>query len=91
MGSAEFGTMPYSEADDTNVLNVGLTLEDEFVLTRVKNKAKKLKGEARDQFLYSLVFKMVCRERAYRSVMTEVGLNIDTNVKIFEDDGPAES
>lgn len=91
MSPAEFRAMALAEPDETNILNCSLTLEDEFILTRVKNKAKALRGTARDQFLYGLVFKMVCRERAYRSVMTECGLNIDTNVKIFDEDVCEES
>jgi len=27
----------------------------------------------------------VCRERAYKSVMEEIGVAIDTNIDIFED------
>lgn len=67
-------------------LVVGLTLEDDFILTRLKNKARNLKGEARDQYLWKTIFRFVCRERAYKSVMDEIGVAIDTNIDIFEDE-----
>ena len=66
-------------------LNVGLTLEDDFTLTRLKNAAHALKGDARDQYLWKTIFRFVCRERAYKSVMDEVGVVVDTNIGIFSD------
>ena len=66
-------------------IRVGLTLEDDFTLTRLKNTAHALEGEARDQYLWKTIFRFVCRERAYKSVMEEIGVAIDTNVDIFED------
>jgi len=71
--------------DERGQLRVGLTLEDDFTLTRLKNVAHQLKGEARDQYLWKTIFKFVCRERAFKSVMEEIGVVIDTNVDIFED------
>jgi hypothetical protein len=67
-------------------LNVGLTLEDDFTLTRLKNAAHALKGDARDQYLWKTIFRFVCRERAYKSVMDEVGVVVDTNIGIFSDE-----
>lgn len=78
------------DEDESTTINTHLTLEDEFTLTRIKNRAYELEKGDRDQFLWSVVFRLVCRERAYRSVMSEIGLSIDTNVRIFEEDGPAE-
>ena len=72
--------------EDTDHITVGLTLEDDFTLTRLKNAAHELKGEARDQYLWKTIFRFVCRERAYKCVMDELGLNIDTNVDIFGSD-----
>lgn len=66
-------------------LRVGLTIEDDFTLTRIKNQAQSLKGDARDQFLWKTIFRFVCRERAYKSVMEEIGVVVDTNIGIFED------
>lgn len=66
-------------------IRVGLTLEDDFTLTRLKNAAHSLKGEARDQYLWNTIFRFVCRERAYKSVMGEIGVVIDTEVDIFND------
>lgn len=67
-------------------LNVGLTLEDDFTLTRLKNAAHALKGDARDQYLWKTIYRFVCRERAYKSVMDEVGVVVDTNIGIFSDE-----
>lgn len=71
--------------DESESIVVGLTLEDDFTLTRLKNNANDLKGADRDQYLWKTIFKFVCRERAYKSVMDELGLAIDTNVDIFDD------
>ncbi len=76
--------------DDSTSLNCNLTLEDEFTLTRIKNRAYELQKGDRDQYLWSVVFRLVCRERAYRSVMNEIGIAVDTNVRIFDEDGPEE-
>jgi hypothetical protein len=72
-------------AKDHDQIKVGLTLEDDFTLTRLKNEAHSLKGEERDQFLWKTIFRFVCRERAYKSVMNEIGVVIDTNIGIFEE------
>jgi hypothetical protein len=71
--------------NDSESIIVGLTLEDDFTLTRLKNNANYLKGEDRDQYLWKTIFKFVCRERAFKSVMDELGLAVDTNVDIFDD------
>jgi hypothetical protein len=75
--------------DEHGQIRVGLTLEDDFTLTRLKNKAYELKGDARDQYLWKTIFRFVCRERAFKSVMEEIGVAIDTNVDIFEDEASA--
>lgn len=72
--------------DEHGQLHVGLTLEDDFILTRLKNAAHALKGEARDQYLWKTIFRFVCRERAFKSVMEEIGVVVDTNIDIFEDE-----
>jgi hypothetical protein len=71
--------------DEHGQIRVGLTLEDDFTLTRLKNIAHTLKGDARDQYLWKTIFRFVCRERAYKSVMEEIGVAIDTNIDIFEE------
>ena len=73
--------------DEHGHIRVGLTLEDDFTLTRLKNAAHSLKGEARDQYLWKTIFRFICRERSYKSVMEEIGVAIDTNVSIFDDSG----
>lgn len=71
-------------------LNCNLTLEDEFVLTRIRTEAHALKSKDRDQYLWNTVFKLICRERAYKTVMAEVGIAVDTNMRLFEDEAPEE-
>ena len=70
--------------DEHGHIQVGLTLEDDLTLTRLKNAAHSLEGEARDQYLWKAIFRFVCRERAYKSVMEEIGVVIDTNIDIFD-------
>lgn len=67
-------------------LSCGLTLEDEFVLTRIRTKAHSLKSKDRDSYLWDKVFKLICRERAYKTVMQKVGITVDTNMNLFEDE-----
>jgi len=67
-------------------LSCGLTLEDEFVLTRIRTKAHSLKSKDRDSYLWDKVFKLICRERAYKTVMRKVGVTVDTNMNLFEDE-----
>lgn len=64
---------------------IGLTLEDEFTLTRVRNKAKELSGKDRDQYLWKTIFRFVCRERAFKSVAEELGVMIDPTIEIFDE------
>lgn len=71
--------------DEPGQLHVGLTLEDDLTLTRLKNVAHTLKGDARDQYLWKTIFRFVCRERAYKCVMEEIGVAVDTNIDIFDD------
>jgi hypothetical protein len=33
-----------------------------------------------------MVLKLVCRERAYKTVMSEVGIAVDTNLSLFDDE-----
>ena len=70
--------------DDANI-SVGLTLEDEFTLTRIRNDARELKGKERDQYLWQRIFRFVCRERAYKAVADELGVIIDPNIEIFDE------
>jgi len=72
--------------DDANI-SVGLTLEDEFTLTRIRNDARELKGKDRDQYLWQRIFRFVCRERAYKAVADELGVIIDPNIEIFDEPG----
>jgi hypothetical protein len=70
--------------DDANI-SVGLTLEDEFTLTRIRNDARELKGKDRDQYLWQRIFRFVCRERVYKAVADELGVIIDPNIEIFDE------
>ncbi len=67
-------------------ISIGLTLEDEFTLTRIRNGAKELKGRDRDQYLWQRIFRMVCRERAYKAVIQELGIMVDPSVDVFDDE-----
>jgi hypothetical protein len=80
--------MASNRSDESTSVSCNLTLEDEFVLTRIRAKAHSLGGKARDQFFWSTVFRLLCRERAYKRVMEEVGITVDTNIHIFEDEEP---
>lgn len=81
--------MASRKSDESQNIHCGLTLEDEFVLTRIRTKAHSLKDKERDQYLWTTVFKLICRERAYKTVMNEVGIAMDTNMGLFDDDGLA--
>jgi len=72
--------------DNPGNIQCGLTLEDDFTLTRIRNKAYSLQNKERDQFLWTIVYRLICRERAFRSVLDEVGVSVDTNVALFEED-----
>jgi len=54
-------------------------------LTRVRNKAYELQSKDRDQFLWTTIYRLVCRERAYRSVITDMGFLVDVNIDLFDD------
>ena len=73
-------------SDESTSVSCGLTLEDEFVLTRIRTKAHALVNKDRDQFLWTTVFRLICRERAYKTVMQEVGVSVDTNMNLFDDE-----
>jgi hypothetical protein len=66
-------------------VSVSLTLEDEFVLTRIKNDAHGLKGKDRDQYLWNKIVRLICRERAYKYVVDELGVCVDPNIEVFDD------
>lgn len=78
--------MASRKSNESQNLNCKLTLEDEFVLTRIRTKAHSLRDKERDQFLWATVFKLICRERAYKTVMSEVGIAMDTNMSLFDDE-----
>ena len=72
--------------EEDHSLSCNLQLADEFVLTQIRTKAKALTNtKDRDQFFWSTVYRFVCRERAYKEVMKEMGIVIDTNVKLFDE------
>lgn len=70
---------------DHEQINIGLTLEDEFTLTRIRNGAKGLKGRERDSYLWQRIFRLICRERAYKAVVDELGIVVDPNIDVFDD------
>ena len=66
-------------------ISVSLTLEDEFVLTRIKNAAHELKGRERDQYLWNRIVSLICRERAFKYVVDELGVCVDPNIGVSDD------
>ena len=66
-------------------VNVSLTLEDEFALTRIKNAAYDLKGRDREQYLWNRIVRLVCRERAFKFIVDELGVVVDPNISVFEE------
>ena len=67
-------------------MECGLTLEDEFVLTRIRAKAHSFKNKDRDTYFWKTVLKLVCTVRAYKTVLKEVGVQVDTNINLFDDE-----
>ena len=82
--------MGYRKSDESQNVSCGLTLEDEFVLTRIRTKAHNLKNKERDEYLWEIVFKLICRERAYKTVMDQVGIAVDTNMTLCDDESATE-
>jgi hypothetical protein len=70
---------------DHDRISIGLTLEDDLTLTRLKNTARSLEGDDRVQYLWKTIYRFVCRERAFKAVMDEIGVAVDTNIDIFGD------
>jgi hypothetical protein len=71
--------------DEMQNLHCGLTLEDEFVLTQIRTKAKSISNRSdRDQFFWVMILKFMCKERAYKTVMQQIGVVVDTNIELFE-------
>lgn len=64
---------------------VGLTLEDEFTMRRVTSKVNTLPDKEKVTFLVNLVYRFVCRERAYKATTDRLGVIIDTNVTLFDE------
>jgi len=63
-----------------------LTLEDEFVLTRIRSEASSInKSKDRDQYFWKTILKFVARERAYKTVLNKCNICVDINVKLFDD------
>ena len=79
--------LPAMNGSDDRMQNLrcGLTLEDEFVLTRIRTKAKAITNRSdRDQFFWVMILKLMCKERAYKTVMQQIGVNVDTNIQLFD-------
>jgi hypothetical protein len=69
-----------------NQIKCTLTLEDEFLLTRIREKAKSLKpGDQRDQFFWNVVLRLVSRERAYTAVLEDIGTRVAVNIPVLDD------
>jgi|VirMetMinimDraft_7_1064189.scaffolds.fasta_scaffold133632_1 hypothetical protein len=69
-----------------NQIKCTLTLEDEFLLTRIREKAKSLKsGDQRDQFFWNVVLRLVSRERAFSAVLEDIGTRVAVNIPVLDD------
>lgn len=87
LGVAANSPMARKKPHGTRNVNCTLTLEDEFTLTRIRAKAQSLTNQTdRDNYFWTTVFKLVCRERAYKAVMETAGIHIDTNMNLFDDE-----
>lgn len=76
---------------DSGTVQVNLTLEDEFVLTQIRNKAKACTtSKERDQFFWLTVCKFVARERAYKAVLNGCGITVSASVQLFDNESPEE-
>ena len=71
--------------NDSEHISVSLTLEDEFTLTRIKNAAHELKGKERDQYFWTRIFRLICRERTFKYVVDELSVCVDPNINVFDD------
>ena len=70
-----------SNADSDQIeLSCSLTLEDEFILTKVKNNAISLSGKEREEYLWNVILKLMSKERAYKLVLNEIGVSVNTNI-----------
>lgn len=69
-------------------LTVPLTLEDDFVLSRIRTKAKELTSRTeRDQYMWSTIYKLMCINRAYKTVLHNFDTQIVVNVALLDDKG----
>jgi hypothetical protein len=79
--------MAVSHDSQPNGTPCSLTLEDEFVLTQIRTKATGCKNsKERDQFFWNTILRMVARERAYKTVMSQCDIYVSVNIDIFEED-----
>ena len=73
-------------SDEMHNLHCGLTIEDEFVLTRIRAQAKSITNRSeRDQYFWVMILKFMCKERAYKTAMKQIGVVVDTNINLFDD------
>ena len=77
--------MDSRKSEDAINVSCGLTLEDEFVLTRIRTKAHALKHAERDQYMWEMVYKLILRERAFKAVMDRVGIAVEAGVDLFDE------
>lgn len=77
--------MDSRKSEDAINVSCGLTLEDEFVLTRIRTKAHALKNAERDQYMWEMVYKLILRERAFKAVMDRVGIAVEAGVDLFDE------
>lgn len=60
-------------------------MEDEFLLTQIRAKAKSLTtGEDRDQYFWTVIYKLVCKERAYKTVLNENNIRMSVTLALVD-------
>ena len=70
---------------DTINLKKILSEEKDNNIKQIKNAAHELKGKDRDQYLWNRIVRLVCRERAFKYVVDELGVCVDPNIGVFDE------
>jgi hypothetical protein len=72
---------------DPGTFKCSLTLEDELVLTHIRMRAKSIDTRAdRDQFFWTVIYKLICKERAYKTVLQENQIQMAVKLELVDGD-----
>ncbi len=73
--------------DDSGIFKCSLTLEDELVLTHIRMRAKSITvRDDRDQFFWTVVYKLICKERAYKVVLRDNQIQMAVRLELVDGD-----